>query len=372
MTRAERRRAAKAAASSPPAGTPERITLENPVANHFEAFIVGNAAFREERALALLAERYPDTAQSLADYAAAAEPADVDARFRTLCTTLGTDLVAHQGDAAGQHVVICGAGPSLAEHIAAYAPQADQLWGCNSALTYLLAQGYAPTHGFAIDQTPAMLGEWASAPDVEYLLASTVHPHLTEFLAERGRRLRFFHNWVGIPRPPVQREDGEAVAYEDWLYGALFPTTVRAGSGLNAVTRAVDVAMYMGATRISVLGADCALRVTRPLPPETVRGSAEHVRWLREETQMHADGGHALASGATPITFGGEIDGRHWTTKPDLVITAQTLRLMADAQPERIILVGDTLPNALAGKSAEFLARLPQLTDAKGETIKLL
>ncbi len=306
----------------------QTIQLANPVSNHFATFIFGNA---------------------------------------TMC-----DRVAVEGSASGQHIVICGAGPSLAEHIAEYAPRADQLWGCNSAMPWLMKQGYPVTHGFCIDQTTAMLTEWGSAPDVEYLLASTVHPHLTEYLLGKRRRLTFFHNFVGIPGPDVAMDDGRVMPYEDWLYSSLYPGTVRVGSGLNAVTRAIEVARWMGAARVTVLGADCAIRVTRPLDPDVVRGSPEHMAWLREHTIMHADGGNALASGATPITFGGEIDGRHWETKPDLMISAVTLRQLADAEPDFLHLIGDTLPNALKGKSEEFMARLPKLVDREGEAIPLV
>lgn len=303
------------------------IHLANPVAEHFEAFLFGNA--------------------------------------------LHCDRVAVEGSAAGQHIVICGAGPSLADEIAAVAPTADQLWGCNSALPWLLAHGYRATHGFAIDQTTAMCEEWASAPDVEYLVASTVHPHLTEYLLAKGRRLTFFHNYVGIKKPPVQRENGDIVAYEDWCYAGLYPSTVRAGSGLNAVTRAIDVALFMGAATVTVLGADCALRVSRPLPAEVAQGSPEHLTWLREATVMHADGGSALASGATPLTLQGEIDGRVWHTKPDLIISAVSLVAMARHSAGRVRIVGDTLPNALMDKPEEYLRRLPTMTTTDGAPVDI-
>lgn len=303
--------------------TPQ-IQLSSPEQNHFEAFVVGNA---------------------------------------TMC-----DHVVEPDSAAGQHIVICGAGPSLTEHAAEWIPQADQVWGCNSALTWLLDHGHRATHGFCIDQTAHMLTEWASAPDVEYLLASTVHPHLTTHLLAHQRRVRFYHNYVGIRKPPVETEYG-AMLYEDWLYSSLYSGTIRAGSGLNAVSRAIDVAEFTGAARITVLGADCALRVRTPMGADVERGSAEHMRWLREETVMHADGGHALASGATPITFTGEIDGRRWDTKPDLMITAVTLAKMVRRLAGRLVLIGDTLPNALADKDDAFFARLPTLTNAAGEPI---
>jgi len=355
------KRKKKAATPEPERGI---ITLANPVAEHFATFIIGNAELRESVALEMLRQVAPEALADLNARAATMEAPEVDAAFRALCGQHGTHGVCQEGSAAGQHIVLCGAGPSLAEHIAEHAPTADQIWGCNSALTWLADHGYAPTHGFCIDQQTAMIGEWGSTPDVEYLLATSVHPNLTEFLLGRGCRIRFFHNYVGIPGAPVTTEDGRVLPFEDWMYSGLFPSTIRVGSGLNAVSRALDLALYAGAAKVTVLGADCAIRVKSPMP-DVALGSPEHLRWLREETVMHADGGHALASGATPVTFGGEIDGRHWTTKPDLVITAQTLRKMADAMPERVVLVGDTLPNALAGKSDAFLARLPQLRSGR-------
>lgn len=344
------------------------VTLNNPVADHFPAFVVANATMREERELDRLAAIAPDDVAALAARIPTLDPEGVFVARREIADRYDAAFMVREGAAAGQHIVLCGAGPSLADHIAEWAPKADQLWGCNSAMPWLVAQGYRPTHGVTIDQTPMMLAEWASAPDVEYLVASTVHPHLVEYLFARNRRLRFFHNYVGMPGPPVELPDGTWQCFEDWLYSAIFPSCVRAGVGLNAVPRAIDVARYMGAAHITVLGADCALRLTAP-KPEADMGSPERQRWLRDHTIMHADGGNALASGATPLTFGGVIDGRHWETKPDLVITAQALREMADQDPERLTLIGDTLPNALKGQSTEFLARLPKLTNARGEVI---
>lgn len=323
-----------------PAGG-QTIQLQNPVAHHYEAFILGNAQY--------------------------------------------CDHVAEEHSAEGQHLVLCGAGPSLTEHAAEWCAQADQVWGCNSALTWLLANGHRATHGFAIDQTAHMVEEWYSAPDVDYLIASTVHPHLVEYLLSKQRRLRFFHSFVGIKKRPVALMDDNGIeqvmSYEHWMYASLYPGTVCVGSGLNAVTRAIDVARFMGFARITVLGADCALRLTSRPAPGVVPGTPEHLRWLREETIMHADGGSALASGATPVTLGGEIDagtpddeiregcGRWWETKPDLMISAVWLTHMARKIPE-LTLIGDTLPNALMGKADAYLSRLPKMQTADGQDIQ--
>lgn len=345
---------------TPTAAASPRITLSNPVREHFESFIYGNAL---------------------------------------LC-----DAVVEADSAKGQTVVVCGAGPSLADHAAKWCPRGDQVWGCNSALPYLYAQGHRVTHGFTVDQTPHMCEEWADTPDVEYLVASTVHPHLTQLLRGRGRSLTFFHNYVGLNKGPVEycacahdhartatdaegRQQYEArcgvcdcttyrpqrIDYEDWLYASLYPPTARVGSGLNSVTRAIDLAYFAGAARVIVLGADCAIRVRQPRPAEAILGTPAHRRWLEEHTQMHADGGSALASGATATVFEGVIDGRYWLTKPDMAVTAVWLeRWRRNVGRKRLTLIGDTLPNALQGKDDAFLDRLPAMVDGDDQPIRLV
>ena len=363
MTRGERRRAEREAAKSdlgvvgPGIGgqviteAPNFIELTNPCRPNFPAFIAGNA---------------------------------------TVCKQ-----VAVQNSAKGEHIVICGAGPSLADHAAEYCPDADQVWGCNSATTWLADNGHRVTHGFTVDQTPHMVEEWYTAPDVHYLLASTCHPHLVEYLMDKGREITFFHNFVGIDERPVELDldpdddptewyEGDEVvvvtstdtgaektvrrmAYEDWMYSTLYDPTCRVGSGLNATTRAIDLACYVGAGRITALGADCALRQKRSCPA-TPYGSPEHLKWLNEDTIMHVDGGNALASEATPMTLTGTIDGREWTTKPDMIITAVWLVQMARALDE-LEIIGDTLPNALMDKDQDFLDSLPHLPGPDGNPL---
>jgi len=291
----------------------------------------------------------------------------------------------------GKTLVIAGAGPSLADHAHEYCEQADEVWGCNSAATWLYENGHKVTHAFTVDQTPHMIEEWLSAPPIEYLLASSVHPHLVEYLLEKKRTIRFFHNFVGIKKPPITlcgcghmetdhpvgpclRCDCEifepcTMGFEQWLYALFYPRTVIVGSGLNATTRATELARFMGFDKVWVLGADCALRLKKPRP-DAPFGSPEHMKWLKEDTIMHADGGSAVASEATPVTMYGEIDGRPWETKPDLVVTAVWLVKMARAWPW-LELIGDTLPNALMDKDDDFLDRLPSLTDGSGETMRI-
>ena len=360
------------------------VRLMNPVSQHFPAFILGNALKWECMAHDALQRANMDAAQSLEPFGGlldmhAAEYKDPAATekwrtFRGLVKEHCPDqFIVTGGSATGKTLVIAGAGPSLRDHASEYCDGADEVWGCNSAATWLHENGHKVTHGFTVDQTPAMLNEWENAPPVEYLLATTVHPHLTEHLQKLGHPVRFFHNFVGIQGDDFEwpDEDGKPTKMmrEDWMYAMLFPSTVRAGSGLNAVTRAIDVACYMDFEKIWVLGADCALRTTAPSPFEAPFGSPEHIEWLTKHTVMHADGGHALASGATAQTITGEIDGREWTTKMDLMISAVWLAKMKRRLGDRIEYIGDTLPNALAGKDDAFLDRLPQMIGTDGKPI---
>jgi hypothetical protein len=301
------------------------IQLTNPNADNYAAFIVGNADARDHLVMRDM--------QSTEDY------------------------VVHENCYKDQHLVLCGAGPSLADNAVEWCPKGDQVWGCNSAVIWLAEHGHKATHGFTIDQGEPMVEEWRSAPDVEYLLATTVHPLLTEHLVAAGRKVRFFHNYVGMRGRPVACDGGQ-LSYEDWLYGSLFPSTVRVGDGLNSVNRAIALAEFCGFSQISVLGADCSLRVKGRAPrKDGKRGDGKYMQWLKDNTIMHADGGNALASGATHHVFEADIDGRYWVTKPDMLVSAIDLVKMQRTYGVKLNLVGDTLPNALKDKDDEFLAR---------------
>jgi hypothetical protein len=394
QARRERRAAERASAKIP--GPAPTVQLANPVAEHFPAFIIGNALAWEamahdhlihvDRAAAEALEPYWGLAALIESNFTDAPAFDSWQRFRRIIDSLDERFVVVPESAKGQHVVICGAGPSLAEEAAEWVPQGDQVWGCNSALPWLVDHGYTPTHAFTVDQTTDMLVEWRDLVDVEYMLASTVHPHLTQYLTKHQRSIRWFHNFVGIKRNPVAWPDANGVmqqfSYEDWMYMTLFPGTIRAGSGLNTVTRAIDIALSMGFAKITVLGADCAMRTTGRMPERIVFGSPEHHRWLKANTVLHADGGHALASNATPLTFGAMIDsgteddtirpghGRWWESKIDLLISARWLLVMERLYPE-INIVGDTYVKAIRGKNKAYLERLPAMCDSTGRPIEI-
>lgn len=269
-------------------------------------------------------------------------------------------MVGPAGAHKGETVIICGAGYSLAALVHDL-PPADQIWGCNSALPYLVREGVKATHGFCIDQNDAMLDDWKDTFDVEYLLSSSVHPKLVKHLLDAGRNLSFFHSYLGIAEPEGWDAKAQGKSFEMALYTdeSLFSTSVMVGYGLNSVPRAMCLAMHMGFDHILVYGADCAAAPDPPPMPEW--NTPEYAVWT-QGLQFYASGEHASWCCEQAVMAQAVIDGRRWITRGDLVISASHLLDMERRYPGRVVLMGDTLPAVLRDKDEEFMGGMPKLT----------
>lgn len=297
------------------------------------------------------------------------------------------DMV-HPNSMAGKTVNICGAGPSLADfHDELLHRPAHQTWGCNSAVPYLKDHGLPVDHGFCVDQGTEMLNpaEWARTwPDVTYFLSSSVHPDLTRHLRKANRRIRWFHNYLGIqdpegwkPTKPWQKPTPES-GYEMYLYCTEWPSGAMTGYGLNSVPRAVGLAAWMGFSTIRVYGADCAAKPTPYLKDQMPnQADGAYTQWL-DTVQLYA-------SGRTPRDAYGDnavmveaivcdddacdcktghpptANVRFWHTRADMVISALHLVDIERMVPS-VQLMGDTLPNAIKRKPQAFFDALPKLT----------
>ena len=226
----------------------------------------------------------------------------------------------------GESLLICGAGPSLSGVGDALDGHDGDVWACNSALNYMVEHGHRVTHGLAIDASTRMFGEvWTDPPDVEYILATTVNPGLTAHILNAGRPVTFFHSM-------------RCVDDEVELYGLLYPKTALTGHGLNVVNRALDLAGWLGYD-VKIIGADSAL------------GS---------DSSMYA-GGRAKRDADWGLV--GEIDGRRWQTKPDMLMSAvELVRHRSRLGHDRVEFLGDVLPRALQDKPEEFLNRCIEWT----------
>src|SRR5882757_804708 len=84
-----------------------------------------------------------------------------------------------QNQALGKRLVICGAGPSLADsHEQIRKTPAHQVWAANSALPYLVDNKLPVTHGITVDMSEEMFTdpyEWQRTFPVRYLVSSGVH-----------------------------------------------------------------------------------------------------------------------------------------------------------------------------------------------------
>jgi hypothetical protein len=220
----------------------------------------------------------------------------------------------------GLTLVIAGAGPSLSK---AYKQikKADHVWGCNSATNWLVDQKWKCTHGIAIDASPRMFGEvWIEPHPMEYLLATTVNPLLTDHILAHDHSVEFFHS-------------ARSTLNEELLCNVLYPDAPICKSGLNVANRAIELAVWMGYRKIYMAGCDNA---------------------MTESGIMYTDGRGPHAMDAI---IDGTIDGRKWKTKPDMLLSACSMAQAKWSLGSRLEFIGNVLPATLARKDQAFMDR---------------
>src|SRR3990167_8892848 len=202
----------------------------------------------------------------------------------------------------GRRLALCGAGPSLTDNLPIRG--IDDIWACNSALPFLMSRGVPVTAGVGIDQSPALQSEWASCPETDYLLATSVDPSLVRFLQQRGRQVTFFHSFVGFAEDEFD------------VYCRLYPPTLMLGEGATVLSRAVAAALWMGYERVDVYGGDGA---------------------FGDDDVAYADGRTAeMAYGQQPLILTGEHHGRVYRTRPDMLFGAVDLAKLVQRYPGRV------------------------------------
>lgn len=239
------------------------------------------------------------------------------------CETPTNHPVIEKDCRKGEHLMLCGAGPSLGRLRSVVQAHEGDVWGCNRALNYLHDWGVTKAIGVAIDPSTRMFGTvWADAPKTTYYLATSVNPGLVWHLEPNP--IRYFHSVRGC--------DDEVT-----LYQSLYPRTCLAGYGLNVVNRAVDLAEYMGYKTISLVGADNALGKDDAMYPDGSKGDA-----------------------VQDVVLEGRIGKKKWRTKTDMLMSAVSLVQKQRAMKnngQTLMFLGETLPKALQYKSQEYLDR---------------
>lgn len=215
----------------------------------------------------------------------------------------------------GQTVALCGAGPSL-DPDEVRASGCDHVFAVNSAAPWLMENGVPVTAALAIDQTAQLLEEWKTTYPMVYYVASTVDPEVVKHLRAEDRTVVFFHNAVGM-------ETGHDSEFD--YYCHRWPPTYMVGYGSTVLTRVVGLVRWMGFEHIHIYGADHAL--------------SDDIAHANGETYQQAYG--------NPVLVHGEIAGKRWVTRPDMLMAAVHLARLTRANPETITLHGETLPGAI-------------------------
>jgi hypothetical protein len=217
----------------------------------------------------------------------------------------------------GKVLALCGAGPSLGDVIY----PVDEMWGCNSAAGVLRNRGI--TAAIGIDQTPGMMRDWADPVPVTHYIATTCDPALVQHVYDAGVPIRFFHNLVGWG-------DGEIDYYNN-----AWPPAYMVATGATVVGRMIALAAWMGFRRIDVYGADCSFGM---------------------DGIVHANGENLdEAYGEMTVILEGEVGGRKWRARPDMLMSAVDLVRKTREAEGRVRLMGDTLPVALLGFDDDYL-----------------
>ena len=270
------------------------------------AAMVVRRAEPPKRHLAVMGERIPVVLSNPVDH----KLADYARENMRLQAELGIPM------AVTKVLALCGAGPSLKR---AKINGVDAVWACNSALPWMVREGMRVDAGIGMDQTPALLREWADPPDVTYYVASTCDPELVRHLKAHNRRVYFFHNAVGF--------EGEIEHYQSWPPGYIL------GHGATVVSRTVGLAGWLGFHRIDLYGVDCAF----------------------DGDIAHANGEDFREAYGNPLLLNADIDGTVWRTRPDMLMDAVDIVRLARAKNGLVRFQDGTLPAALFNKDEAFL-----------------
>jgi hypothetical protein len=259
----------------------------------------------------------------------------------------------------GRRVAICGPGPSLR---GASIAVADEVWGCNTGLDYLVDHGLRVTHGIVLDADERMVTLLPRTFDVTYRIASSVCPNYPARLQAEGRAFEFFHSYLGTSDPDGwDRKARGGQSYERHLYATHYPPGPETGYGVNCGTRAVCLALIMGFDHIDVYGMDGACAPDAGPMPECT--DPRYADWLDTLT-LYADGRSPRSDGDEPVMLEGVIDERRWHTTVDMALATVCLVEMQRAFPGRITVHGDTLFNAIKDKDAAFFAEMPHFVES--------
>lgn len=233
--------------------------------------------------------------------------------------------------------VVCGTGPTLTgaiREIRALARKGYAIFAVKQSIRILTDLGIKVDYSVAMDPTERQIRKTPVVEGVTYCVASTCHPRMFDYLLNKNADVLLCHSASGAQ----DGEIGELDLYDKYFEGVPGNEFVASG-GYTVVNRAVSVAEYMGAKRIYIAGAPFGWR----------EGAGYYEGSVKEPA--------GNASGPT-LDDKGQIDGKTWYSKADLMPSAVSLALKAKANPAKYYFMGDSLAAALAARSYEFIERV--------------
>lgn len=252
----------------------------------------------------------------------------------------GLPLVRRNQEADKQGAIIFALGPSLTARkkdlarAIGYARRKGWLVvAVKEAVEYLHTKhGIVADYAVNMDPGPQEAGRTPALRGVTYCMASVCHPDLYGKMIRHRCAIQVFHSaagfWVDVPGGKV----GEEHVYHALWEHKDFDTME---GGVTVVNRAVSLMRFMGVPRVITIGADFGYRP----------GHQHYVDFVKAAP---IDGGK--------MSDEGQVDGKEWRTKADLLVSAcHIAKLILDGY---VTVIGDSLAASLAKAGRGMIDRV--------------
>jgi len=276
--------------------------------------------------------------------------------------------------------IICGSGPTLTDpsvlaEIRHYVENENAtIIATKAAIGYMANHGFNVTYAVSMDPGAHIADEekMPRVPGVTHIIASSSDPAVFEYLKDES--VWIFHSATGL-------------ANEVQLYDENFEVSECMGGGYNVVNRAISCAQFMGFRKTILAGSDCGWREgsafycdgsnNRPGVDMSDDGAVELTDDNGKPNELLArfiDVSRRMAQFNDENMIPDELKQEYestrkevipyfWVTRPDMLASGVAIaRLAKKLGHDRFILLGNTLPARLIGKSEDFLTKCANFT----------
>lgn len=234
--------------------------------------------------------------------------------------------------------IICGSGPSLLkfstlEEIRKKARQGWTIIACKESIRLLRERKVTVHYSVSMDPTPWQVDKTYLDPEITYCIASSCHPNLYRHVLDARCHALVFHSACGAKCPETGLD-------EIGLYRRYHGYIATVMGGYTCVNRATALASYMG------------------FPPSMTWLAGADFGW-RDESTYYAKGAVGKAGNVTAgknfdMQDHGQVDGRNWNTRIDMLASAVDLaKRLKTGQIGKWL--GDSLGKSLAKRDMAFI-----------------